>query len=77
MDNLRVVDDEVNNTHEEELDIAIAIVVELVHKFTAATGLKPTKIHVSDDDELQSFIMYAANICGIQYERTHKKTYVE
>ena len=35
------------------------------------------ELYVSDDNELQSVLMYSADILGLKYDRTQKKTYLE
>lgn len=53
--------------------------IELMIKaFIEKEKRKPTKAHLSDYDELQSWLAWAAMLQGLKWVRTHKnKNYLE
>lgn len=72
-----IVNDDENLTQDQDLDTAMAYISDKVAGYECRTGVSAAKVYVSDEEELQSYMMYAAQLLGIKYERTHKKTYVE
>jgi hypothetical protein len=80
-DTLRIVTENdvafIQNDEEVEYDKAVEIVSKLYGDFVYQHDTKPTKIYVSDNEELQSYIMWVVTTFGLKYERTEKKTYME
>ena len=62
---------------DEEFELGMDHLIWMITKFQEAHGREPTKLYVSDDNELQSVLMYSANTLGLEYDRTQKKTYLE
>jgi hypothetical protein len=66
------------NASEDDFQIAIDRIKILYDIHMEIYDKRPTKIFVSDTDELQSYIMWAASTFGLTHERTEKiKTYIE
>jgi hypothetical protein len=61
---------------EEEIDIAVNMITSLLREYLKHKT-SPSRIYVSDYEELQSIIMYVAPTFGLEYARTSKKTYLE
>lgn len=77
---LRIITEEDLEPVDEDDDLlmAAARLNSLVADFRKKNnGRQPTKAHISDDEELQSFIGLAAIGCGMKFERTTKRTYLE
>ena len=50
---------------------------ELIREFKKDNGRSPTKIYVSNNEELQSYLMWFSASYGLTSERTEKGTYLE
>jgi hypothetical protein len=55
-----------------ELKDAISRLETLIMAYRANNKQPPTKVLINDDDEDQSWLMWAAQTLGIPYERTTK-----
>tara|TARA_R110000744_G_scaffold305086_1_gene413446 strand:- start:338 stop:598 length:261 start_codon:yes stop_codon:yes gene_type:complete len=62
---------------DDEFEIVMDHLIVMVSEFQLMHGREPTKIYVSDDNEVQSVMMYSADTLGLEYDRTEKKTYLE
>ena len=62
---------------DEEFELGMDHLIWMITKFQEAHGREPTTLYVSDDNELQSVLMYSADTLGLKYDRTQKKTYLE
>jgi len=63
--------------HEQEVQISTHIITDLLAGWIGKNANRPEKIWVSDNDELQSIIMFVAPLFGLKYGRTQKQTYIE
>ena len=69
--------DREDEIHEQEVLYSTNIISKLLAGWTDNHATRPKKIWVSDDDELQSIIMFVAPLFGLKYGRTQKQTYIE
>ena len=63
--------------HEQEVQISTHIITDLLAGWIGKNANRPKKIWISDNDELQSIIMFVAPLFGLKYGRTPKQTYIE
>ena len=63
--------------HEQEVQTSTHIITNLLAGWLSKNANRPEKIWVSDNDELQSIIMFVAPLFGLKYGRTQKQTYIE
>ena len=63
--------------HEQEVQTSTHIITNLLAGWIGKNANRPKKIWVSDNDELQSIIMFVAPLFGLKYGRTPKQTYIE
>tara|TARA_R110000772_G_scaffold108163_1_gene210974 strand:+ start:242 stop:451 length:210 start_codon:yes stop_codon:yes gene_type:complete len=63
--------------HEQEVQTSTHIITNLLARWLSKNANRPEKIWVSDNDELQSIIMFVAPLFGLKYGRTQKQTYIE
>tara|TARA_Y100000593_G_scaffold89423_1_gene173650 strand:+ start:436 stop:684 length:249 start_codon:yes stop_codon:yes gene_type:complete len=61
----------------DEEALAFTKIEDLIREFTKDNGRKPTKIYVSDSEELQSYLLWFALSYGLKSETTKKLTYLE
>ena len=61
----------------DEEAVAFNRIEELIREFKKDNGRRPTKIYVSNDEELQSYLMWFSSSYGLKSERTEKGTYLE
>ena len=57
--------------------MAFSRIEELIRDFKKDNGRSPTKIYVSNNEELQSYLMWFSSSYGLKSERTEKGTYLE
>ena len=69
--------DREDEIHEQEVLYSTNIISKLLAGWAGNRATRPKKIWVSDDDELQSIIMFVAPLFGLKYGRTPKQTYIE
>jgi hypothetical protein len=76
---LRIInEDELNPPQEDEAEVALSYLLRLMAAYQEKNKAAPYKVYVSDTEELQSMIMYAASTIGLKFDRTAKpKTYLE
>jgi len=60
---------------EDEYDVAMAAIIKIVDKFQSDTGEPATVVYLSDDEELQSIMMWVCVQEGWRFKRTTKATY--
>ena len=63
--------------HEQEIQATTRVITNLLAGWLGKNASRPKKIWVSDNDELQSIIMFVAPLFGLKYGRTQKQTYIE
>ena len=63
--------------HEQEIQASTRVITNLLAGWLGKNASRPEKIWVSDNDELQSIIMFVAPLFGLKYGRTPKQTYIE
>jgi len=63
------------NTDDEQL-IAYRRVHDLVDEFLDDMGYMPSTVHIDDNDELQSLMMWAAHVIGLKIHKTKRESYV-
>tara|TARA_Y100001963_G_scaffold158724_1_gene259414 strand:+ start:228 stop:476 length:249 start_codon:yes stop_codon:yes gene_type:complete len=61
----------------DEEAMAFNRIEELIREFKKDNGRSPTKIYVSNNEELQSYLMWFSSSYGLKSERTEKGTYLE
>jgi len=61
----------------DEEAMAFNRIEELIREFKKDNGRRPTKIYVSNNEELQSYLMWFSSSYGLKSERTEKGTYLE
>ena len=61
----------------DEEAVAFNRIEELIREFKKDNGRRPTKIYVSNNEELQSYLMWFSSSYGLKSERTEKGTYLE
>ena len=61
----------------DEEAVAFNRIEELIREFKKDNGRSPTKIYVSNNEELQSYLMWFSSSYGLTSERTEKGTYLE
>ena len=61
----------------DEEAVAFNRIEELIREFKKDNGRRPTKIYVSNDEELQSYLMWFSASYGLTSERTEKGTSLE
>lgn len=70
------IEDNFSWVNDEEA-VAFDRLEELIREFKKDTGRKPTKIYVSDSEELQSYLLWFSKTYGLESYRTKKVTYVQ
>ena len=67
-----------HNESKDEKSQATVIVDKFIKEFINKYGKSPTTIYISDEEELQSYIMWVSMIYGLKVKLTlNYKTWVE
>lgn len=77
---LRVITEDelfIEQSMQDEFNIATKYIVNLLEVFKRTHNKTAKKIYISDDEELQSIMMWVIDSLGLTFERTGKKTYLE
>ncbi len=80
MTNVEIVSDLFEETQDwvnDEEALAFHKIEDMIRDFIKNNGKKPTKIYVSDSEELQSYLLWFAKSYNLQSESTKESTYLE
>ena len=70
------IEDNYDWVNDEEA-VAFTRIENLIRDFPKNNGKKPTKIYVSNDEELQSYLLWFSASYNLKSEPTEKATYLE